>query len=590
MSGALTFIALATIISAYQIAIAGSIVPGVSANGIGLGGLTVPEAAERLDTAFTYDDDTVITFRFEDDFWQATAAELGLQFDAETTARNAFAAGHNGVPGANLPGQVQAWTEGLSVSPVITYDESATRAFLAGIAAEIDQPAVEAALTVNGGDVQTQTARAGRQLDIDAAAEAVAARLTTLEPGGEIELVVTDLIPAASDVESAAAYIRAATSAPLTLTATDANGNPLGPWTLSPEQIAAVLTIAETTDDNGNPTYSVDVDMSGFSATLGSLAPGLIVPARDGRFTYDDASGELETLVPAINGRELDVAATVAAMEEAVFRVDDRTVPLQFRYTRPQYHNEITAADLGITEMVSSSRTFYTGSTQARRTNIQVAAELYNGHIIAPGETFSFNEIVGDISEEQGFVEGAIIFGGRTVKGIGGGVCQVSTTVFRAAFYGGFPIVERYSHGYRVGYYELGNAGPGLDAAIFTPTADFKFTNDTDYHLLIETEFLGDIDALDFRFYSTNPGRTVEVSDPILRNITQPTPTIYEVNRNLSPGQQLQVDWAQEGGDVIITRTIRNETGDILERRDFNTFYQPWSAVIQVPPGDPRVS
>jgi vancomycin resistance protein YoaR len=590
MAGTLTVIALATLLSAYQIAVAGSIVPGMSAYGVSLGGQTPAEAAATLDAAFTYDDDMVFTFRHDDRFWQFTAAELGVQLDAEATAQAAFEAGHGGVPGANLLGQVQTWTQGVSIAPVITYDESAARAALATIAAELERPLQNAALVLDGTAVTTTPAQPGRSLDVTAALNDLRGRITALEPGGEINLIVTETQPALADAEPTAAYIRAALGAPLTLTAQDIDGNPLGPWTITPQQIASALTVDLTANPNGSAEYTVNVDLSAIAPTLDALAPGLIVPAKNGRFTFDDASGQLVTLEPAVDGRSIDIPATIAALEEAVFRVDNRTVPIQFRYDRPTYHNDVTAAELGITEMVSSSRSFYTGSTAARRTNIEVAAGFYNGLIIGPGETFSFNQHVGDITPEQGFVDSAIIFGGRTVKGIGGGVCQVSTTVFRAAFEGGFPIVERYSHGYRVGYYELGGVGPGLDAAIFTPTADFKFTNDTDYHLLMETEFMGDIDALEFRFYSTNPGRTVEVSQPIMRNVIPPTPTIYEVNNNLQPGQQFQVDWSQEGGDVVVTRVIRDTDGNILQRRDFGTFYQPWSAVIQVPPGDPRLS
>ena len=487
-------------------------------------------------------------------------------------------------------GQVRIWTQGENITPVVTYDESAARAALASIAAELERPTQNAALVLNGTEVTTTPAQAGRALDMTAALNTLRERITALEPGGEIPLSVVETQPALADVETTAAYIRAALDAPLMLTAQDADGNALGPWTVSTAQIAAALTVDLTTNPDGTAAYDVAVDLSSLSPTLDALSAGLIIPAKNGRFTFDDASGQLVTLEPAVDGRHIDIPATITALEDAVFQVDNRTVPIQFRYERPTYHNDVTAAELGITEMVSSSRSFYTGSTAARRTNIQVAASFYNGVIIAPGETFSFNEIVGDISEEQGFVEGAIIFGGRTVKGVGGGVCQVSTTVFRAAFAGGFPIVERYSHGYRVGYYELGGVGPGMDAAIFTPTADFKFTNDTDYHLLMETEFMPDLDALEFRFYSTNPGRTVEVSEPILRNVVPPTSTIYEVNENLSYGQQLQVDWAQEGGDVIVTRVIRDLDGNILQRRDFGTYYQPWSAVIQVSPTDPRAS
>jgi vancomycin resistance protein YoaR len=363
----------------------------------------------------------------------------------------------------------------------------------------------------------------------------------------------------------------------------------LGEWHIQPEQIAPLLQITETVGEAGVRTFGVEVEMDGFQEALRQLAPGLIVPGRNGRFHFDDANKQLVVIEPAVDARELNVEATVASLERAVFSPDQRVVPLVFTTTPPRYHNNLTATELGITELVSESTSYYTGSSAARMQNIEVGTAFFDGVIVAPREVFSFNAILGELSYERGFADGATIFGGRAVKGIGGGICQVSTTIFRTAFFGGFPIVERYSHGYRVYYYELGNWGPGLDAAIFTPSADFKFQNDTDYHILLEAEMLPEQDALTFRFYSTNPGRQVEVSQPIVRNITQPTATIYEENPALSQGQQLQVDWSKEGGDVVVTRIIRDAFGNILEQRDFGTFYQPWSAVIQVAPGDSRL-
>ncbi|MEM6530292.1 MAG: VanW family protein, partial [Chloroflexota bacterium] len=499
-------------------------------------------------------------------------------------------------PSEHVAQQVAAWFNGVTVRPVVNYDENIAREQLTAIALEIGQPPQNATLTIDGLEVITTPAQSGITLNMESALATLGTQITNLEPGGEIPLTVIESEPKLVDVESTAAYIRAAISSPVLLVTNGADGNLLGPWRISPEQIAAALSITETSAD-GTPSYEVSVNLSSFADSVAELAPGLIVPPRDGRFVFNDENGELEMLQPAVDGRTLNVAETINRIEEAVFTTDARTVQIAYDFERPQYHNDITAAELGITEMVSSSRTFYSGSTAARRQNIEVGASFYNGVIIAPGENFSFNEIVGEISEETGFVEGAIIFGGRTVKGIGGGVCQVSTTAYRAAFSGGYEIMERHSHGYRVGYYELGGSGPGMDAAIYitdpgdrNPGADFKFANNTDYHLLIETEFLPDIDAVEFRFYSTNPGRTVEISEPIVRNVTQPLQTVYEVNQNLQPGQQLQVDWSQEGGDVVITRIIRDEVGNVLERRDYGTFYQPWAAVVQVAPGDLRAS
>lgn len=588
--GMLSVLSLVTALFVYQIGVSGRVAPGVSAYGVPLGGKTPTEAADLLAGALTYPDDTVFTLRYGDQFWQFTAAELGLSFDVEATVQAAYALGHDGTPAQNLIQQAQLWFNGGAVNPVLLYDEAATLAALDDIAAQIASPPQDAALLIEGTTVRTIPAQPGTVVDAAAALTTIRERLLALGPGGEIPLTVREVQPTVTNAEETAAFVRAAISQPITLVAQDANGAPLGPWVIQPQQIAPLVQVALEDRADGTRAYTASVDFSGFAPTIQQLAPGLIIPARDGRFHFNDATGQLEPILPAVDGRALNVAETIRRMEEAAFRTGDRTVPLAFDYTLARYHNGITAAELGITGQVASSRTFFTGSTAARRQNIERGAEIFDGVIVAPGETFSFNDILGDVSEENGFAEGAIIFGGRTVKGIGGGICQVSTTVFRAAFTGGFPIVERYSHGYRVGYYELGGVGPGLDAAIFTPTADFKFQNDTDYHLLMETEFMPEIDAVEFRFYSTNPGRQVTISEPVLRNITPPTPTIYEVNRNLQPGQQLQVDWSQEGGDVIITRTIKDLDGNTLERRDYGTFYQPWSAVIQVPPGDPRLT
>lgn len=586
LGGVFTVMALMLVLLTYQIGIAGRVVPGVFAGGVALGGMTRDEAILALQDAFTYDDNTVFTLRLDEQFWQVSAADLGVSLDAPAMVEAALALGHGGNPAQNLLTQAQIWLRGGVVAPMVRYDEARAQAQLEQIAQAVNVAPQNATLRLDGINVLSEAGSPGRTLDIDTALSQLQAQILALQPGGEIALSVTEYAPALASLDDTSAYLSVALSAPIALTATDAQGQPLGPWMLSPEQIAPLLRA----EPDAQGQYQISVDLAPLAAELERLAPGLIVPAQNGMFTFNDETRELEAIVPAVHGRQLDVPETLRRMEAAVFDAQNRTVEIAFSEKLPIYHNNITAAELGITELVSSSRTFYTGSTANRRKNIEVGATFYNGLIVAPGETFSFNAIIGDISAERGFVEGAIIFGGRTVTGIGGGVCQVSTTVYRAAFFGGYPIVERYSHGYRVGYYELGGAGPGLDAAIFTPTADFKFVNDTDYHLLIETEFMPEADAIEFRFYSTNPGRTVEVSQPILRNETQPLNPQYEVNPNLQPGQQLQVDWAQSGGDVIITRVIRDLQGNILERRDYGTFYQPWGAIVQVAPGDPRLT
>ena len=190
---------------------------------------------------------------------------------------------------------------------------------------------------------------------------------------------------------------------------------------------------------------------------------------------------------------------------------------------------------------------------------------------------------LGDVSLDKGYAEALIIFNGRTVKGVGGGVCQVSTTAFRAAFNGGYPIIERWPHAYRVGWYERG-FGPGLDATVFSPYVDFKFKNDTPYHILIEAYANDAAGRLTFKFYSTSDGRQVTISEPIVENVIPHPEDKIEEDPTLPAGTRQQVDYAADGADVTVKRTVTRDGQVISEDRVF-TRYQPWQAIFKVGTG-----
>jgi vancomycin resistance protein YoaR len=200
------------------------------------------------------------------------------------------------------------------------------------------------------------------------------------------------------------------------------------------------------------------------------------------------------------------------------------------------------------------------------------------------------SDLLGDVSLDSGYAEAWIIFGDRTIKGVGGGVCQVSTTLFRTAFFGGYQIDERYSHAYRVGYYEQTRSGgydstlAGLDATVFAPVVDFKFTNDTQYWLLMETYVDPGARTLIWKFYSTSDGRTVDWQTSGLTNIVPELDPLYEENSDLAKGEVRQVDWGVDGADVSITRTV-TRSGQVIHQDDFYTHYVPWRDIFQYGPG-----
>lgn len=235
------------------------------------------------------------------------------------------------------------------------------------------------------------------------------------------------------------------------------------------------------------------------------------------------------------------------------------------------------AGQMGIKEVVSQGSSLFQGSTSDRVYNISLAASRLNGVIIKNGDVFSFDQSVGDISSLTGYKQAYVIDNGKTELGDGGGVCQVSTTMFRAALNAGLPIVERHQHAYRVGYYEE-DSGPGIDAAIYSPTVDLKFLNNTGHALLIQTGLDLNQDSLTFTLYGTKDGRQVSISTPVVESTSPAPPPLYQDDPTLPAGQVQQVDFSANGADVYFTRTV-TKNGKVIDYDKFTSDYQPWQAV-----------
>ena len=204
-----------------------------------------------------------------------------------------------------------------------------------------------------------------------------------------------------------------------------------------------------------------------------------------------------------------------------------------------------------------------------------------HGVLIAPGEVISYNKIVGDISASTGWQAAYIIKDGRTVLGDGGGVCQGSTTLFRAAMDAGLPILERQAHAYRVHYYEEGGYKPGIDATVFAPSVDLKIKNDTPGYLLIQTTIDLKKLTLAIDLYGTSDGRKAQISDHKILSQSPAPPALYQDDPTLPKGVTKQVDWSASGAKTVFTyKVIRgNET---LINQQFISNFRPWQAVYLV--------
>jgi vancomycin resistance protein YoaR len=508
---------------------------------------------------------------------------LGLIFDAETTVDSAYVIGREGGPWQRLGEQFSSWYYGEQVAPIVLLDEAKLDEAIGQMAAEINRPASDATLSFNGAEVSFESSRQGRSLDTaDARARLLATVLTMQD--ARIQLLVHETQPRVHDTSEAAQQIRQIMGGPMTFYLQEPlDGIDLESVVLPVEELVKWIRVQSVEGSQGRAETQVILDENAIRAWL---APYEAVLQRDpvnARFYFDDDTSQLVLVEPHVSGRELDIEATAGRFLDQV-STPDRSMPFILREVVPVAHSAAAADDLGITELVSESTTWFYGSSNQRMHNIARAARNFYGIVVAPGEEFSFNRFLGEVSSDQGYEQGLIIFGGRTIEGVGGGVCQVSTTAFQAAFWAGYPITERWEHGYQVGYYDDGE-GPGMDATVYSPLVDFRFINDTPYHLLIENYYSEANSSLTFKFYSTSLGRQIEKSEPAIANVVPAKPDIWEFNDELEPGEIEQVDWAVEGADVSVERNVFNASGELIRQDIFVSNYVPWQNIFQYGPG-----
>ncbi|HAJ34336.1 MAG TPA: hypothetical protein DCL15_01405 [Chloroflexi bacterium] len=541
----------------------GRIYTGVSVGGVSLGGLTRAEALKRLNATLYQYPLPPIMLVYDQQQWPLETARVRANADLMTAVNRAYLFGRSGSLLHDIADQLHAALRQQEISPPVAVDVAALRAAVAAIAATVDRPGM-AARTL--GDVAI-AAQPGVAVDVDATVQGVLAALQgdSIHTVVEAPLVVNSVAPPQASLPASVLAPTGATLAPLLLRASVAGGD----FALTPADLRELAL----------STTPLVLDDAKVRAYLETLAAQIDQRPRDARLRFNPDTGAVTVLTPSFAGRALDVEASLAAIQAAVAsgapeaQLVINSVPPAVDMNR--------IAEMGIRELVSSGTTYFAGSSASRIRNVEVAAEQFEGVVIPPGGIFSFNEIVRDVSSANGFEDSLVIWGDRTAVGVGGGVCQVSTTVFRAAYEGGFPLVERYNHGYVVDWY----GEPGMDATIFTPDVDFRFRNDTNAYLLIDPVVDSVNGVITFNFYGTRPDRTVTVSKPEITDVIKPDAPIYTVDENLAPGQIKQVEWEKEGMSVTVTRTIV-ENG--TTRTDtLKSLYQPWRAVYLVGPGTP---
>ncbi len=587
LGGLLLFFAITiTWTLGYQLIYAGRIFPGVSVGGVDLSGLSPNDAALKLSQTLSYPINGKVLFRDADKLWVASPAELGMVFDPSASSLAAYDFGRSGGLFGALAGQITAGGLGSDVAPVIIFDQRVAYTYLQNISTQTDRPVVEANLRVEGTTVTAEPGQLGRSLNLDATLIYLGAQLQSFRDG-EVALVIQETAPRLLDVSSQAEAARQILSQPLVLTIPNFREGDPGPWVYDIPVVTNMLAV-NIVDNNGKAEMKVGLERVALRDTLTELKTFVDRLPANARFVFNDATGQLEPISASAIGRSMDVEASILAINDALLR-GEHTVALSVGEQQPLVADTATGAELGVVQLVGEQTTYFYGSSDARIQNIVAAAERYHGLLVAPGETFSMGSVLGDVSLENGFAEALIIYGGRTIKGVGGGVCQVSTTLFRTVFFAGYPVAERYSHAYRVSYYEMDASGSvdtdfaGMDATVYFPLVDFKFVNDTPSWLLMETYVNVGARTITWKLYSTSDGRSVTWETTGPSNVVPPPEPLFEENPELKRNEIKQIDYAAQGADVNVTRTVWIN-GQVYFTDQFQTHYQPWQAICEYGP------
>jgi vancomycin resistance protein YoaR len=571
----------------YQLIYAGRIFPGVSVAGVDLAGMSPQDAALKLSQTLSYPISGKLLFRDGSNVWVAAPAELGMVFDPSASAQSAYHLGRSGDIFAALDGQLRSLEFGEEVAPVIVFDQRVANQYLQILAKKIDQPALEASLHLEGTNVVAQPGQVGRTLNVDATLTYLGARLQTFSDG-EVPLVIQETQPSLVDVSSQADAARRILSQSLQLVIPNSAPGDPGPWVYSPQTVANMLGVVRV--QNGDKAdLQIVLNPDSVRQMLANIASQADRQAANAQFHFDPTTKQLVLKASSVTGRSIDIDASVQAINDAVVR-GDHTIPIVLKETQPAVADNVTAQQLGITQLIQQQTSYFYGSPTERIQNIQTAAARFNDVLVAPGETFSMGQALGDVSLNNGYTEALIIYGNHTITGVGGGVCQVSTTLFRTVLYAGFPVVERIPHAYRVHYYEETSSGgddaslAGMDATVYFPLVDFKFKNDSKYWILMETNVDVGSRSLTWQFYSTPDGRSVTVNTTGAQNLVPAPPASFVKNPDLPSNQKMkQTDFAANGADVDVTRTVMMN-GAVYFQDEFKTHYETWQAVCEYLP------
>lgn len=546
----------------------GKIFPGVTVNSMDLSGKSKDEASALLRNYLrAYSDQRIILINGNNKT-SVTQDELGFQFDEVKSVENAYSVGRNGTLKERLKITAITRIRGNTLTPAYTLDSEKLNAFVENLANGSANLGSGSHYILNDqNQLVSVVGKEGDEIDTTDLKKILLANLQNLN-FSDIWVPLKPNVIVLSEQELNFLKPQAQGIIEKKITLTYLNRK----YELTPLDKLNLLNPTKSVDG----ILQIDFNSENLQNLLSKIGKEVNVEAQDG--VLEITKGKVTKFIPPRDGTQIDEPKSaeliVSAMKEANIGVVE--LPIIESIANPLPPNE-----LGILELVGEGHTQFLGSAPGRIHNIGLAASRVSGTLIPPGGVFSFNQSVGEITAKTGYDQAYIIQDRKTQLGTGGGVCQVSTTVYRAALKTGLEILERRPHAYRVGYYEPA----GLDATVYGPYLDLKFRNNMEKHILIWSYFDPYNSTLTFQMYGTNDGRIVDLSNPMIRSGAPAPEPIYQEDSSLEPGVKKQVDFAVNGATALVTRKVTKQ-GKVLIDEKIASSYSPWQSVFLVGPED----
>jgi len=481
----------------------GRIYPAVAVGDVNVGGLTVSQAEDRLAQRAAQLEQGQLTFTHEGQTWTPALAELGVQVDLDASIAQAQNLGRSGDAASRLAFTGALLDSDQFVPLRMKLDQAVLDAWFDGVDQAIGNLAIDAHLSIDGDTVSISEASSGLAVDRPAATDQILTALSSLQPvAGELPMRVDEPELTRANLAPVQATVERMIAGPIQVSFENES------WSIEGTMLAPHLLI-DTAMEQGAPTAQLAIDIAGLASDLRTrFGDQVNRQPVDAVVGWDDGVTVLEPSSPGVTIKGGAFAEAVAGS----FLNGHHPIEIPVVLTRPEIDGE-NLDTLGITSLLGQGSSNFSDGVEGRDANVVLATEFMNGTLVPPGGIFSFNDAIGEITYERGFQEALVVQGEGVGRDVGGGVCQVSTTIFRAALNAGMPITEWYAHTYRLPDYERDGWGPGFDASILqwgenpAEWPDFEFENYTGSWLLVESTIA--YPYVYVNIYGTGDGREV---------------------------------------------------------------------------------